>query len=352
MAGRFSFALVPEGVGFAVTLPRIPLVDVREGGPVDLLRRERHRAEAIIASGRRSYGALPITLLDQLSERWARRRDLPFLHEMDSIGRAGMDRGTWFMNLCFEWACTTGAGSDPDGNGVRLLRTLDWPFNGLGRELVVAHQQGAAGDYFNVTWPGFVGIVTAMAPGRFAAAINQAPVPFRGPGGISMTLVFDWLISRARTFSSDRLPPVLLLRRVFETCGTFEEAREMLRDTPLALPAFFTLAGTKPGEACVIERLETRAFVHENPATVANHWLTRGLNGRPRGVESHMRLTRMREVIHQADLNFDWLMFPILNKETRLAVMANAATGGLQVRGFEADGPATEVFDLRESDAC
>jgi len=335
-----------------VSLRRIPIIDVRDGGPVELLRRERHRAEAVIASGRRSYGALPITILDQLSERWARRRNLPFLSEMDSIGRQGLDRGTWFMNLCFEWACTTGAGPDPDSEGVRLLRTLDWPFNGLGRELVVAHQQGQAGAYLNITWPGFVGIVTAMAPGRFAAAINQAPVPFRGPGGSSLTLAMDWLISRARTFSSDRLPPVLLLRQVFESCATFEEARQMISETPLALPAFFTLAGVKSGEACVVERLETRAFVHEQPATVANHWLTHGLKGRPRGVESHLRLSRMREVLHRADLKFDWLEFPILNKETRVAVATNAATASLHVRGFESDGPATEVFDLRKQLAC
>ena len=32
------------------------------------------------------------------------------------------------------------------------------------------------GDFFSVTWPGYVGALTAMAPGRFAASINQAPM--------------------------------------------------------------------------------------------------------------------------------------------------------------------------------
>ena len=36
--------------------------------------------------------------------------------------------------------------------------------------------QGPAGEFFNITWPGFVGALTAMAPWRFAAAINQAPL--------------------------------------------------------------------------------------------------------------------------------------------------------------------------------
>src|SRR5437867_11470090 len=36
--------------------------------------------------------------------------------------------------------------------------------------------QGIAGDYFSVTWPGYAGVLTAMAPLRFAACLNQAPM--------------------------------------------------------------------------------------------------------------------------------------------------------------------------------
>ena len=57
------------------------------------------------------------------------------------------------------------------------VRTLDWPFKGLGRHIAVARMRGAGGgDFFSVTWPGYVGALTAMAPGRFAACINQAPM--------------------------------------------------------------------------------------------------------------------------------------------------------------------------------
>src|SRR5262249_40440392 len=73
-------------------------------------------------------------------------------------------------NYSYEWGCTTGAA--PDGDGVTLMRTLDWPFDGLGRALVVMRQQGAAGPYLSVTWPAFAGVLTGLAPGRFAAAIN------------------------------------------------------------------------------------------------------------------------------------------------------------------------------------
>jgi hypothetical protein len=36
--------------------------------------------------------------------------------------------------------------------------------------------RGPAGEYYSVTWPGYVGTLTALAPDRFAAAINQAPL--------------------------------------------------------------------------------------------------------------------------------------------------------------------------------
>jgi hypothetical protein len=39
----------------------------------------------------------------------------------------------------------------------------------------------------------------------------------------------------------------------------------------------------------------------------------------------------------------------VFNPDTRLAVMANPATGRLAVQGLEADGPATEIFDHREA---
>ena len=36
--------------------------------------------------------------------------------------------------------------------------------------------RGDCGDFFSVTWPGYVGALTAMAPRRFAACVNQAPM--------------------------------------------------------------------------------------------------------------------------------------------------------------------------------
>ncbi len=44
--------------------------------------------------------------------------------------------------------------------------------------------------------------------------------------------------------------------------------------------------------------------------------------------------------------DFSWVVPPIFNTATRVAVIANAATGKLLVQGWEAEGPATPVFTL------
>src|SRR5207302_615514 len=158
-----------------------------------------------------------------------------------------------------------------EGAAPWLVRTLDWPFPGLGRNLQVARMQGNVGSFDNVCWPGYVGVLTASAPGRFAAAINQAPMkrrtlhPKLRPFDIGANALATWRI----TF----IPPDHPLREVFETCGTFAEARRRLERTPIARPAIFTLAGCRPGERCVIERTE-QGFASRDDATgSANDWL-------------------------------------------------------------------------------
>ena len=57
------------------------------------------------------------------------------------------------------------------GLAAELARTLDWPFPGLGRFVELVRMRGPAGEFINVTWPGYVGALTALAPGRFVGGI-------------------------------------------------------------------------------------------------------------------------------------------------------------------------------------
>ena len=332
----------PAHTGPGGPATRIPLVDVREGGPVALFGALRPNAAEIVRLGQLKYGARSIAVLDALSRRWARRLRTPYIDEIAAIS-AGMPAGIWYMNLCFEWGCTVGVMDDPGASGMRMLRTLDWPFDGLGRNLVVARQQGPAGAFLNLTWPGFVGVVQAMAPGRFTIALNQAPLMRR----LSLPVKLDWLINRLKVMAGRRIPPAHLLRRVAETCRHYEEARELLATTPIALPAIFSIAGVERGEGAVIERLERRAFIHEAPAAAANHWISKVPRpANARGNDSYRRHRLMNGYCRSQVSGFDWLSFPVLNPDTRLAMTANARSGDLCVQGYEADGLATETFVL------
>lgn len=319
----------------------IPLIEAGAAGALPSLDAAPEHLAELVAAARRHYGTLAVRAADVASRRWLEKTANPYLPEIAAVAARLKTPGVYMLNLSYEWSCTTGVGADPTGPGNRLLRTLDWPLDGLGRAVVVSRHEAPAGTYYNVTWPGFAGITTAMAPGRFAAAINQPPMRWTSP-----LMALDWAVNRLVVWRQGGLPPVHLLRRVFDQCASYAEAKKLLTDAPLCLPAFFSLAGAEPGECCAIERLERRAMVRDGPASTANHWLGFQVPGRARGSDSLGRWQQMEAVRPRPADDFAWVTPPILNAGTRLAVIANAATGGLTVQGWECDGPATAVFTL------
>jgi hypothetical protein len=327
------------------SLPPVPFVDVDADGPLRLLQQERARAEALLAISRRSYTAPALRIGDAVSKRWLTRSANPYRRDILAIGSALGVPGAALLNMSFEWTCTTGAAPSPDGSGNRMLRVLDWRLPGLGAHVVVARERAPAGLFYNVTWPGAVAVLTAMAPGRFSAALNQAPMRQHGLG-----LLGNWAVCRAKVWRSTALPPAHLLRKVFETATDFAQAKRMLTETPLCLPALFTLSGVRAEEGCVIERTETAAFVHDGACAVANQWRSSHLTGRARGRDNPERRALMERIQTQKLSGFDWMVAPILNRFTRLAVMANAAQGTLDVLGYEQEAPATAEFRLSHAD--
>ncbi|WP_394838124.1 C45 family autoproteolytic acyltransferase/hydrolase [Pendulispora rubella] len=123
-------------------------------------------------------------------------------------------------------------------------RNLDWT-NADGRlakstVIVNFHRGEGAPLYRTVGWPGFVGCLSGVAPGRFAITLNAV-------------LSDD---------PPELAPPIsLLLRRVLEKAETFDIAVATLRDTEVASDGLLLVTGTRPGEMAVIERTPTRAVV-------------------------------------------------------------------------------------------
>jgi hypothetical protein len=184
-------------------------------------------------------------------------------------------------------------------------------------------------------------VLTALAAGRFAVALNQAPM--RNPVGF---YYLDWAANRRRVWSMPHPTPAHVLRSVCDAAETFEQALGRLAAAPISTPAIFSLAGVEASETAVIERTETDARVHRGSQVAANHWQARGWTGHARGVDSAGRAAAMSVLAPGLDTDFAWLRPPILNARTRLAMVGDARAGRLTAQGFEQERPATELLHL------
>ena len=322
-------------------LDHIPVHNVGPRFPLETLALESGRANALIdgATGRVPRAAL--RALDAVSRRWLAKQDSVHLDEIDAIAERLGRPGAYFLSINYEWGCTCRVGPSPDGNSARLVRVLDWVTDGLGRYVIAARVAGAAGSFVTLTWPGYTGVLQAMAPGRFSAALNQAPMRRR-----LGHFYLDWAVNRRRVWQMPHLTPAQLLREVFETAMSFTDAKRMLAERPISSPAIYSLAGIKPGETAVIERTETEARVHDGGNTAANHWQAPGWSGHARGNDSAGRARQMHSASTALDPSFPWLTRPILNWNTRLAMVADAREGRLVAQGYETTGPATAPLEL------
>ncbi len=353
-------------------LRTLAVVDVRDGGPVRHARERSGCARALRDDCLAWFPALAapfIPALDEVARRWLARSCSPFVGEIEAIAATLKFPGIWLLNASYQWGCT--ALAREEAGRPWLVRTLDWPFPGLGRHAEVARMCGPAGDYFSVTWPGYVGVLSAMAPGRFAAAINQAPLRRRTRH--PWLRFYDIAVNALNTWRRVRhIPPDQLLRLVCEECTSFTQARRRLEATPIARPVIFTLAGCQPGERCVIERTEEGFVTRVTATSAANDWLdaVAGWEGRVGAdvvmtcspAEAAAASRRRREALagwagSVAAGAFAWVTPPVLNRFTRLAVEMCAATATLRVAGYERDPDAeiahraTEVLMLEPAPA-
>jgi hypothetical protein len=319
----------------------IPVHDVGAQFPLETLELERARADALIDGATRGVPLRALRALDAVSRRWLAKQDSVHLGEIDAIADRLGRPGAYFLSVNYEWGCSCRVAPSPEGSSARLVRVLDWVTHGLGRHVIAARVAGGAGSFVTLTWPGYTGVLQAMAPGRFSAALNQAPMRRR-----LGHFYLDWAVNRGRVWRMSHVTPAHLLREVFETAMSFEVAKRMLAERSIASPAIFSLAGIKPGETAVIERTETEARVHEGGNTAANHWQTPGWRGHSRGCDSAGRARQMHSVSTALDPSFPWLTRPVLNWNTRLVMVADAREGRLVARGYETTGPATLPLEV------
>ena len=322
-------------------LEPIPVLDTGPSFAMETLVAHEARAHALLDLATGPLPSAALRQLDKVSRRWLAKWENAHLPEIDAIAARLGRPGAYFLSVNYEWACTCRVAPGPGRKSARLVRVLDWRTQGLGRHIIAARVQGPRGRFVTLTWPGYTGVLTGMAPGRFSAALNQAPM--RKAVGF---YVLDWAVSRRRVWSMPHPTPAHLLRSVFEEARNFADARERLTRAPISTPAIFSLAGTKAAETVVIERTETEARVHVGPHVAANHWEAPGWRGRSRGQQSAERASMMHCIMPELVPDFSWLAPPILNPRTRVVMVSDAAEGRLVAQGFEAMRPATEPLDL------
>ena len=330
-------------------MPAIPITDVRDGGPLRHAQECAMQARALRDDCLAFFprAATPfVPTLDGVARRWLTRSRSPYVPEIAQIAASLGFPGVWFLNGSYIWGCTSLACEE--AGSTWLARTLDWPFPGLGRHVEVARMQGPAGEFFSVTWPGYAGTLTAMAPGRFSACLNQAPLRRRTHH--PWLRLFDFVANALNTWSIRHMPPDQLLRQAFETCGSYAEARRMLETEPVARPVIYTLAGCAPGERCVIERTEEDFVTHENNTCAANDWVVSRPDWEARIIAAHLFTSSAEEAAQRsrarrdalagfggsvAEAEFGWVKPPVLNPYTRIAAVMCAARGILRVAGYE-----------------
>jgi hypothetical protein len=334
----------------APQLACIPVVDVRDGGPVRHAREAADRARLLRDTCLAWFPAVVpacLPLLDRIARRWLVRSQSPYVDEVGAVAATLGFPGIWFLNGSYQWSCTALA---RDENGTPwLARTLDWPFPGLGRFAELARLRGPAGEYVSVTWPGYVGVLTALAPGRFGASINQGPMRRRSRR--RWLRLYDLAANALVTLLHvSSIPPDQLLRQVFEQARSYDEAKRMLETTPVARPVIYTLAGCRAEERCVIERTEDHFTTRTDDHGAANDWLDstplwEGRIGASKvfscSFEEAAQSSRARReglALWRgsfADDSFGWVAPPVLNPYTRIAVEMNPAQGIIRAVGYE-----------------
>jgi acid ceramidase/N-acylethanolamine-hydrolysing acid amidase len=144
------------------------------------------------------------------------------------------------------------------GSGPLHARNLDWPSDdGLlaSQTLLVNFRRGGGPPLYRIVgWPGYIGCMTGVAPGRFSVTLNTVDSgdPFR-----------------------PAMPVALRLRRVLETAPLFEIAVVTLREVRLATDCLLLLSGARARQLVVIERAPTRCAVRGpvgGVLVVTNHY--------------------------------------------------------------------------------
>ena len=206
--------------------------------------------------------------------------------------------------------------------GPMHARNLDWwTENRLLNDTSIACRfvGGSAGEFVTIGWPGFIGVLSGMASGRFCITLNA--VLSNEPMQVA-------------------LPISLLIRSVFENARSFDGAVETLCGAVIPCDCLLLVSGTKSGEMVVIERSPTKHAVRRadhGRIAVANDYVildadNTGAPGSDLRDTSSGRFGRITELLAQLptqlDQCLDYLSDPSVQMSITVQQMAFHAQSG------------------------
>jgi hypothetical protein len=251
---------------FAADVPSYP-IDLNTTEPnrwAEVILHEKQVAHCLVDEAGSEFERVP-ELLRWVFARLYHAFGGLYWAEMHSWADAlGMSLGTVTMlNCAYElshlsgariFGCTAGV-RWLDDLGMVHLRSLDWPLTTMGPATRLFRFRRGTREFVSVGVPGQVGVLSGMLPQGYSVTINWAP---------------------PASFPSFDFGPSFLLRDTLETCDTYNAAVRRLTETRLSTSVFFTVCGTEPNQACVIERTQREAAVRSMTGPVlvqSNHHL-------------------------------------------------------------------------------
>lgn len=180
----------------------------------------------------------------------------------------------FLVNIIYEISggCTSFVAIDCEDSCPIHGRTLDWPTNFLAKYSIhFIWTRNNEVLFHSVGWPGYVGVLTGVKPGRFAISLNaRYPHTLASPWACRKAALLnakantemidgEWLTSAWQRLSSALSPNAWingnLIRHLLETQGTtFESAARTCTTSRLCVASYFIISGTMPTEGTIISR--------------------------------------------------------------------------------------------------
>jgi len=230
--------------------------------------------------------------------------------------------------------CTSIVAEDEQHN-IFHGRNMDWnlPLNLRNLTVQLEFQRSGKTVYVGATYVGFVGLFTAMLPGRYSVSINERDI-----GGSPVVDALTAILNGATSVTH-------ILRQTMDRAHTYEDAVQILKTTVLSAPVYYISAGTKANEGIVITRdrdITRNAWTLPDTTgqpwyllqTNYDHWLP----DPPRDARRTYGDTFMNTIGQATGSTIDGIFsvlstWPVMNNHTCQTVMMQPATGYMRSYG-------------------